>query len=114
MFKDYLSHSSQNIMYNDLLSSKCYGICWCTPGFSFRTFIYVNDVAENMHSMCRLFADDNLFQQSSHDMFDIEYKLNHDLQMLETWSNKWLLKFNQSKTKNVFFSRQASLIFSMR
>ena len=47
-----------------------------------------------MRSICRLFADDNSLHQSLYDMFDIEYKLNHDLQMLETWSNKWLLKFN--------------------
>ena len=28
------------------------------------------------------------------------------LQMLETWSNKWLLKFNPCKTRVVYFSRQ--------
>ena len=59
-----------------------------------------------MLSLCRLFADDNSLQQSSYDMFDIEYKLNHDLQMLETWSNKWLLKFNPSKTNVVLFFKE--------
>ena len=43
-------------------------------------------------------------------MLDIEYKLNHDLQVLETWSNMWLLKFNPSKTKVVYFSRNANAI----
>ena len=46
-------------------------------------------------------------------MFDIAYfKLNHDLQILETWLNKctWLLKFNPSKTKDVYFSRNANHI----
>ena len=37
-------------------------------------------------------------------------QLNHDLQMLKTWSHKRLLKFNPSKTKNVCFSKKASLI----
>ena len=46
-----------------------------------------------MFLLCRLFADDNSLQQSSYDMFDIKYKLNYDLQTIETWSNKWLLKF---------------------
>ena len=40
-----------------------------------------------MLSLCRLFADDNSLQQSSYDMYNMEYTLNHDLQMLETWSN---------------------------
>ena len=30
--------------------------------------------------------------------------------MTETWSNKWLRKFNPSKTKVVYFSRKASPI----
>ena len=41
--------------------------------------------------MCRLFAD-----------------YNHDLHMLETWSNKWLLKFNSRLSLAVYFSRKAS------
>jgi hypothetical protein len=32
--------------------------------------------------MHRLFADDNSLQQLSIDMLDIEYKLNHDLQVV--------------------------------
>ena len=70
----------------------------------------VNDVAENMLSICRLFADDSSLQQSSYNVLDIEYKLNHDLQVLEEWSNMWLLKFNPSKTKVVYFSRNANAI----
>ena len=72
--------------------------------------ININDVAENMLSICRLFADDSSLQQSSYNVLDIEYKLNHDLQVLETWSNMWLLKFNPSKTKVVYFSRNANAI----
>ena len=60
--------------------------------------------------ICRLFADDRSLQQSSYNVLDIEYKLNHDLQVLETWSNMWLLKFNPSKTKVVYFSRNANAI----
>ena len=36
---------------------------------------YVNDVAENMLSICRLFADDNSLQQSSCNVLYIDYKL---------------------------------------
>jgi hypothetical protein len=68
----------------------------------------VNDVAANMLSMCRLFADDNSLQQSSYNILDTEYKLNHNLHILESWSNKWLLKFNPSKTKVVYFSKKGN------
>ena len=68
----------------------------------------MNDVATNMLSMCRLFADDNSLQQSSYNILDIEYKLNHDLHILESWSSKWLLKFNPSKTKVIYFSKKVN------
>ena len=37
--------------------------------------IYVNDIAENMLTMCRLFADDSSLQQSSYNVLDIEQKI---------------------------------------
>ena len=43
-------------------------------------------------------------------MLDIEYKLNYDLHVLEAWSNMLLLKSNPSKTKVVYFSRNANAI----
>ena len=38
--------------------------------------LYVNDVADNMVSVCRLYADDNSLQQCSDDICLIEQKLN--------------------------------------
>ena len=70
--------------------------------------IYVNDVAENMISLCRLFADDNSLQYMSYNVANIEYILNHDLSVLDRWSSKWLLNFNPSKTKAVFFTLRSN------
>ena len=72
-------------------------ICWCTPKFCFRTFtclIYVDNVAETILSICRLFADNNSLQRSSYGIYYIEYKLNP----------------SKTKTKAVYFSRKASPI----
>jgi hypothetical protein len=63
----------------------------------------VNDVADNMVSLCRLYADDNSLQQCSDDISLIEQKLNNDLKTLHEWSNKWLQKLNPLKTKAVLF-----------
>lgn len=51
--------------------------------------LYVNDVAENITSVCGLYiyADDNSLQQCSDNINLIEQNLNHDL--------KWLLKLKQ-------------------
>lgn len=94
-------------MYKDILSS-CRGVIAGVPQGSVHGpllfLIYVNDVSENMLSLCRLFADDNSLQSSSYNVANIEYVLNHDLKGLENWSSTWLLKFNPSKTKAIFFT----------
>ena len=100
-------------MYKDLLSTKC-DISAGVPQGSVLgplfLLIYDNDIAENMLSICRLFADDSPLQQSSYNVLDIEYKLNYDLHVLESRSIMWLLKFNSSKTKVVYFLRNANAI----
>jgi hypothetical protein len=74
-------------------------------------FIYVNDVAENMSSLCRLYADDSSSQYCSTNIQTLQLQLNNDLNKLNTWSKQWLLKFNPSKTKAVFFSTKKNIVF---
>lgn len=45
--------------------------------------IYVNDVADNMLTFCRLFADDSSFQDSSNNLKFIKNNLHKDLTKLE-------------------------------
>ena len=66
--------------------------------------LYVNDVAKNMRSVCRLYAYDNSLQQCSDDIHVMEDNLNYDLKMLYEWSKKCLLQFNPQKTNAVLFS----------
>ena len=46
-------------------------------------FIYVNDVAKNMSSFCRLYADDNSLQNCSTNIDSIQLELNNDLNQLD-------------------------------
>ena len=46
----------------------------------------MNDVAENMRSVCRLYADDKSLQQFSDDIHVMEDNLNYDLKVSYEWS----------------------------
>jgi hypothetical protein len=87
--------------------------CWCSTGLSSGIFalflIYVNDVSENMLSLCRLYADDNSLQCSLNRVHVIEQNVNHDFKVLDKWSKQWLLQFNPNKTKAMFFSMKRSV-----
>lgn len=47
--------------------------------------IYVDDVAEQMSSLCRLYADDNSLQHCSTNIHNIESVINKDLYCLDMW-----------------------------
>ena len=61
--------------------------------------IYINDLADYLHGMARLFADDTSLSFPSNNMAFIEHNLNTDLVKLDEWAKKWLIKFNPQKTE---------------
>ena len=70
--------------------------------------IYINDIANNLSSFTRLFADDTSlsYSSASHEM--IEATVNSDLLKIKDWANNWLVKFNPNKTKFLFISNTLS------
>ena len=66
--------------------------------------LYINDIAENLISLSRLFADDTSFSYSSRDELQIKTVIDHDLKELDEWSKKWLMSFNPDKTEIMLFS----------
>ena len=66
--------------------------------------IYINDIAENLESLTRLFADDTSLAKSSKHPSEIELTLNQDLKIIEQWSTDWLITFNSEKTNIIFFT----------
>ena len=66
--------------------------------------MYNNDIAENLISLSRLFADDTSFSYSSRDELQIKTVIDHDLKELDEWSKKWLMSFNPDKTEIMLFS----------
>ena len=112
--KSYLENRTQRVIYKNLVSpteSLYAGVPQGSVLGPLLFLIYVNDVADKMSSFCRLFADDNSLQYASKCVKSIEGHLNNDLLSLEEWSKKWLLKFNPSKTKVVFFNTRKNKEF---
>ena len=61
--------------------------------------VYINDIAEHLLSLTRLFADDSsLFYSAAH-IDDIAGIINHDMQLLSNWARQWLVTFNPLKLK---------------
>ena len=71
---------------------------------SFLFLLYINDIADDLESLARVFADDTSLSYSSTSTIDIETKINHDLERLQCWSEKWLTTFNPTNTKVLFIS----------
>ena len=66
--------------------------------------VYINDIAEHLLSLTRLFADDSsLFYSAAH-IDDIAGIINHDMQLLSNWARQWLVTFNPLKTEAVLFT----------
>ena len=59
--------------------------------------IYINDIAEHMLSITRLFADDSSLSVATSNTEYMEGILNHDLQIMSEWAKTWLVKFNLNK-----------------
>ena len=66
--------------------------------------VYVNDIADSLHSVTRLFADDSSLAVTSNDNEYIQATLNHDLDIISKWATQWLVQFNPSKTEVLYLS----------
>ena len=60
--------------------------------------VYINDIVDQLLSVCRIFADDTSLSCTSSDITHIESILNHDLEFVNKWSKQWSAEFNPNKT----------------
>ena len=77
-------------MFKIYLCGGAAGVCSWTSFI----LVYINDIAEHLLSLTRLFADDSsLFYSAAH-IDDIAGIINHDMQLLSNWARQWLVTFN--------------------
>ena len=72
--------------------------------------IYVNDIADSLLSLTRLFADDSSLFYSASSLDDIQGLINHDQILLSQWAKQWLVTFNPSKTEAILFTTINNII----
>jgi len=76
--------------------------------------LYINDITEHIKSPLRLFADDCLLYRIITSKEDT-IQLQHDLDQLQEWADKWQLKFNVTKCTIMRFTRSLSpIIFNYK
>ena len=69
-------------------------------------YSYSNRTCLNLLSISRLFADDTSLVCFASHVPDIEGIMNHDLQIISQWAERWLVKFNISKTVAILFTKK--------
>ena len=75
-------------------------------------WVYINDIAEHLISLTRLFADDSsLFYSAAH-IDSIAGIINQDMKLLSNWARQWLVTYNPLKTKAGLFTLNKNDILS--
>ena len=106
-FTSYLQGRQQRVIVKKSSSSLCNVSAGVPQGSVLGPLlftIYINDIADKLISLCRLFADDTSFSYSSHEESQIKTVIDHDLSQLNEWSKTWLMSFNPNKTEIMLFS----------
>ena len=71
--------------------------------------IYINDLADDLSSNVKLFADDTSLFSVVHDVNASARELNDDLKKINKWAFQWKMSFNPDPSKQaqeVIFSRK--------
>ena len=107
-FRNYLSGRKQKVVINGT-SSNWRTISAGVPQGSILGplifLVYINDLADNIDTNIRLYADDASLYITYENANDAATILNEDLSKVQTWANRWLMTFNPSKTESLTFSR---------
>ena len=71
-------------------------------------FIFINDIADDMLGLCRLFADDTSVGKRSFEINHLRSMVNINLNNITHWAKQWLVKLNPEKTEIMYFSTRPS------
>ena len=87
--KDYISERKQQVLLNNSISSLGTLKAGVPQGSVLEPLLFllfINDIADDIQSLVRLFADDSSLIFSSTNPLEVEDRLNLDLQVLDNWA----------------------------
>ena len=105
--KSYLSNRCQRVIIKDAISSVgelTAGVPQGSVLGPLLFLIFINDIADDMLGLGRLFADDTSIGHTAHDENTLKNMINIDLKYIKKWSRRWLVKLNPSKTDIMVFN----------
>ena len=110
-FESYLSNRRQQVVINGE-TSDTKSINAGVPQGSILGpmffLIYINDIVNNISCNTKLFADDTPLFLVVDNEYEAAEQLNKDIESIQQWSQKWLIKFNSDKTEIMTISKKTS------
>ena len=108
--QDYLTNRTQKVVLPRGYSDLSFVIAGVPQGSVLVPllffFVYINDIIHDIESGINLFADDTSLSIVV-DTPDISGAiLQSDIDKVSSWADRWLVKFNPSKSKSLLISRK--------
>ena len=103
-FQSYLSDQKQQTFIDEVQSDFCNITCGIRQGYFLDRLlftIYINDLPScNLFSKPRMYADDTTLTTSAEDPCVLEYKMNYDINLIQSWlsANKLTIMLRRLKT----------------
>ena len=93
----FLTGRTQSVVCGGCTSIRCNVLSGVPQGSVLvYIYIYINDIVQELSSICRLYADDCILYRRIDSFTDVR-ALQDNLQLLELWEKKWKMSFNIDK-----------------
>lgn len=105
--EDYVKNRTQIVFVNNQISDPGTVTAGVPQGSVLGPLLfllYINDIADSLNNLARLFADDTSLSYSGKNSDILERQINADLSKLNDWAKTWLVDFNPRKTKALVIS----------
>ena len=106
--ESYISNREQHVIIKDTISVKGNlkaGVPQGSNLVPLLFLIFINDIANDMLGLCRLFADYTSVSEKSLEINHLRSMVNIDLNNITHWAKQWLVKLN---LEIVYFSTRTS------
>ena len=113
VLSDFLKDRKQRVTLNGQVSSRTGVNAGVPPGSILGPLlflVYINDLADDLSSKAKLFADDTSLFLIIHDVDTSANELNNDLYQINKWAFQWKMSFNpdpSKQTQEIVFNRKA-------